>query len=1312
MEKVDCGLKVFKADPQAERMLASGDTVWCYFRQYLFPWIQKNSKESAYCKIMSLAPGLRESTNKFIRIVRENQGMHVHEDSPQGSIAVLPLPFDKDGPMLQMLMKVHACFYPKTIVKSYSILRCNEIPIPVRRRTRHGPKETRLSHFEAAIAGTHNFFFDRIDEDTFAVAPFATIDKLFELPPDVFGAPAEWLPYTAVSAYERDEPTCDAIEFSDDDREDTGVVVPEIGHLPSLREYRDLEIDRRPAILEHWINELADASPMGDGWYSIDMPHYCKHNIPGRYISDSNSSLAKLTREARAVSVGGRCREADKPLSHMRIFARLLERHGLLSQYPMIARYATHYRRWREEWSKQELTSIGYGGMPRGDAWNPVTWTLFVQVWQAAQRLLVSEDYSYLANMFGDRPRPLYSRLYYAICAEEAKDLLLAREDFESHGYVVRSLIYDNLLIEGYDVEHEERLLTKHDLDLKPLHQWQDNVFMCLRRACSRLPVPVLKIDGGKKLCGINSLLTFADLRMAGALKKFKRNGPVTIQQIQSLLLSGGISRHYLVESRLDQIIESVPESIYLMAARGHCVGIKVDTAAAAHIADDSYAEQCTIPVMNFAITIRKFMGDHPDVEIDFFRLEKGVYVPQPCTQAFRKSVGGYADPDDFDEDADEFDAVFEKTTQREVADVIEALRSRGARPPSTGAGKRWLCPMCMRDFASKQKLLQHVCAKHKCQKRCLRTQRGGEQRRNRVRNTICRKDRDLIYGTRSRKQRALMKALWDEDQIIRMCGVVHGAFAAQPSNGLYLQRNRDVMLSDLAQSPSWDFRVATAQEKGVHMDEYIRYLLDGDRSRFILKKDIAGYHQIGSKFFATTRFLNDVYSAMLHPSTKVSPNRIHARVSDLTGWRWRMLPARSGGLWGALCGALLEIPFVKGIRKVCRSLADKRVIAVDSQYKPLMSVLYQTPHGQAVRPGVRNKGNAIHCVHTVACPGMILLSKPQFSEHQSLQLDSLLEATGEDGCGDVEFVFSDHPPALDQRVLYAKLPSLLGVGKDPLHIALAIEKFSNAKQTKFTKYLRRCLVKFREGFDDDRPYFRKGMDAIRSPTLKSVRAGLTRQRALSRRKAIQRSGFPQLLYKDVNDFLIDIASLTMEPATKMTAKVWGSLTTATSRANLEYLMNGPRYAARNPAVKLPYGTTSCEAYHAESKAYFSDIREQTARNAEAVCKVMTLIKLLGGIGSTSLKSTSGFSQGDIMRRYCAATADLGPEWPAVLVVAGNPRAAVNRNMKIKGVKLPRRLSLASKRAVKCQRRCFPPAYISCSLSAVAKLNECGTTAV
>lgn len=653
----------------------------------------KNSKESAYCRIMSLAPGLRESTNKFIRIVKGNQGMHVHEDFPQGSIAVLPLPFDKNGPMLQMLMKVHACFYPKTIVKSYSILKCNEIPIPVSRRTRHGPKETRLSNFEAAIAGTHNFFFDRIDEDTFEVAPFATIDKLFELPPDVFGAPAEWLPYTAVSAYERDEPTCDAIEFSDDDREDTGVVVPEIRHLPSLRKYRDLEIYRRPAILEHWINELADASPMGDGWYSIDMPHYCKHNIPGRYISHSSSSLAKLTREARAVSVGGRCREADKPLSHMRIFARLLERHGLLSQYPMIARYATHYRRWREEWSKQELTSIGYGGMPRGDAWNPVTWTLFVQVWQAAQRLLVSENYSYLANMFGDRPRPLYSRLYYAICAEEAKDLLLAREDFESHGYVVRSLIYDSLLIEGYDVEHEERLLTKHDLDLKPLHQWQDNVFMCLRRACSRLPVPVLKIDGGKKLCGINSLLTFADLRMAGALKKFKTNGPVTIQQIQSLLLSGGISRHYLVESSLDQIIESVPESIYLMAARGHCVGIKVDTAGAAHIADDSYAEQCTIPVMNFGITIRKFMGDHPDVEIDFFRLEKGVYVPQPCTQAFRKSVGGYADPDDFDEDADEFDAVFEKTTQREVADVIEALRSRGGSSAFYGCRETMVVP-------------------------------------------------------------------------------------------------------------------------------------------------------------------------------------------------------------------------------------------------------------------------------------------------------------------------------------------------------------------------------------------------------------------------------------------------------------------------------------------------------------------------------------------------------------------------------------------------------------------------------------------
>lgn len=61
----------------------------------------------------------------------------------------------------------------------------------------------------------------------------------------------------------------------------------------------------------------------------------------------------------------------------------------------------------------------------------------------------------------------------------------------------------------------------------------------------------------------------------------------------------------------------------------------------------------------------------------------------------------------------------------------------------------------------------------------------------------------------------------------------------------------------------------------------------------------------------------------------------------------------------------------------------------------------------------------------------------------------------------------SGNRSALDCVALSAALPHLEGVTKGPLHVAIAEERASNEQATKFSKFVRRCMLKFKQPFDD-----------------------------------------------------------------------------------------------------------------------------------------------------------------------------------------------------------------------------------------------------
>ena len=140
--------------------------------------------------------------------------------------------------------------------------------------------------------------------------------------------------------------------------EECSIVIKEIGDLWSLRDYEDRMIDRRPCQLRAWIARLETGSPLGDDTYwEVDVAYRQSHNIPGRYIA-VGPSLQNITKEARSVSVSGRCSDWDFPLSHPICLLCILDDMGVGADYPLLRKYTENFTAWRQRWSKKNLNII------------------------------------------------------------------------------------------------------------------------------------------------------------------------------------------------------------------------------------------------------------------------------------------------------------------------------------------------------------------------------------------------------------------------------------------------------------------------------------------------------------------------------------------------------------------------------------------------------------------------------------------------------------------------------------------------------------------------------------------------------------------------------------------------------------------------------------------------------------------------------------------------------------------------------------------------------------------------------------------
>ena len=98
------------------------------------------------------------------------------------------------------------------------------------------------------------------------------------------------------------------------------------------------------------------------------------------------------------------------------------------------------------EGSQKSLQKVMYGGKPDVDL--PFLWALWGEVQAAGQMLLGSQEFEYLRDMFGQRPFPHATMLFYALSSFEDEALSHFITDFKDTFPTgnVNSLIYDGCI--------------------------------------------------------------------------------------------------------------------------------------------------------------------------------------------------------------------------------------------------------------------------------------------------------------------------------------------------------------------------------------------------------------------------------------------------------------------------------------------------------------------------------------------------------------------------------------------------------------------------------------------------------------------------------------------------------------------------------------------------------------------------------------------------------------------------------------------------------------------------------------------------
>lgn len=481
----------------------------------------------------------------------------------------------------------------------------------------------------------------------------------------------------------------------------------------------------------------------------------------------------------------------------------------------------------------------------------------------------------------------------------------------------------------------------------------------------------------------------------------------------------------------------------------------------------------------------------------------------------------------------------------------------------------------------------------------------------------------DMTHGTSSTKTCRLIFGI-NQSQNIQTAThrivQLDGQPSAQGDQPNLLQKAASLLRAQLASSPSWP-QAGDRLSKlcGKHLDEETVLLLDMEDTRYILSTDVALYHRVSKQYVCTDRFLWHFLGALLHPSTKAACSRVLSRLKEQCGWKGCLLPTDHRGVFKSLCEALYNHIQIKGMMEKCRGALDMRLLFIDGQYSAFLSILFQTKHGSRGHGDHNPYAPDLHVALNVKCIDGLINVHPAPNEKAEHQIAAINEGIGEGRKETVLAICGDNPPELDKPDTFREYPNLECIIKDPLHIALKAEQAFNEKTVDMTALIRRCVIKFKHGYDDGLSYFKKETGGVGPSTLPAVKAAMSARTAERLVTTIKNNAYPERPYTSTNDFVRDLAAITIMYPAKAIRKipkskgttVLGSLIYATKLENLGYLFNHSRFIARHPDIGDFYGTSSVEAFQLQFKSWFRNIFHQSGRNAVLVCKACTLAQLL-----------------------------------------------------------------------------------------------------
>lgn len=582
---------------------------------------------------------------------------------------------------------------------------------------------------------------------------------------------------------------------------------------------------------------------------------------------------------------------------------------------------------------------------------------------------------------------------------------------------------------------------------------------------------------------------------------------------------------------------------------------------------------------------------------------------------------------------------------------LLERKLNYASYPAEVHAGGEWICPMCpvVLSYSRKAYLLNHVNRAHW----------------------------GAALGCPSTKQERVMRCVWDSAY---MEDRARAAFNAEHESDLDYRPVSDSakkLRQQLEKSPARTDRVNSGDLRvGEYLDRHTVVLLDVPEARYILREDANGYHRLSAQYWATDAFVGKLLSSMIDPVTRGAQSRVLRDVGACMDWTRGLLPA-DHRLYHTACEGLLDHAIVKDVLQRAREAQNRAVISIDGQYSALLGVLYQVPHGTKRKDADGVEGNVedeVHAMLTMATPDAVLLVKAAPSEAPTHHVAAIQEGIGEGGAALLRLLLSDEPVVLDTPALRAAFIYLRCVCKDPIHIALKIEKASGEKVTTFSLLIRKCVFKFRHGHDDGKAYYTKTVKLPRARSLADVAAGMTLRQAKNHRSAIEKDSYKETPYKSVGQFVQDEAAIVKLLPDAVRRKIEGgttvraSLEAATAPAQAEYLMNLSRFVARNPTLTVPYGTTKNEAFHNQLKGYFREVVHQTRRNAEYVARVATLAKLVAA-SVDSARLTREYYEADVLRAACRVLVSSPPTITPLLELKTVPNPKVDEAMLAAGAK-------------------------------------------